>query len=80
MFVTKFSRDIVISILSARRKDRIASAVPRQFRLSVCPSVTHRYCVKTTARSKVQFALSDSNMCLVLQKPKKYSPGTTPSP
>jgi len=35
-------------------------------RLSVCPSVTRRYCVKTTARSTVQFALSDSKMCLVL--------------
>ena len=39
----------------------------RQFRLSVVrPSVTRRYCVKTTARSTVQFALSDSKMCLVL--------------
>ena len=37
----------------------------RQFRLSVRPSVTRRYCVKTTARSTVQFALSDSKMCLV---------------
>jgi len=35
-------------------------------RLSVCPSVTRRYCVKTTAGSTVQFALSDSKMCLVL--------------
>jgi len=35
-------------------------------RPSVCLSVTHRYCVKTTARSTVQFALSDSKMCLVL--------------
>jgi len=39
-------------------------------RLSVCLSVrlsaTRRYCVKTTARSTVQFALSDSKMCLVL--------------
>jgi len=33
---------------------------------SVRLSVTHRYCVKTTARSTVQFALSDSKMCLVL--------------
>ena len=33
---------------------------------SVCPSVTRQYCVKTTARSTVQFALSDSKMCLVL--------------
>jgi len=35
-------------------------------RLSVCLSVTRRYCLKTTARSMVQFALSDSKMCLVL--------------
>jgi len=34
--------------------------------LSVRPSVTRWYCVKTTARSMVQFALSDSKMCLVL--------------
>ena len=36
-------------------------------RLSVCLSatVTRRHCVKTTARSTVQFALSDSKMCLV---------------
>ena len=39
-------------------------------RLSVCPSVTRRYCVKTTARSTVQFAPLDSKMCLVLYKPK----------
>jgi len=42
----------------------------QQFRLSVCLSarlsVTRRYCVKTTARSTVQFALLDSKMCLVL--------------
>jgi len=35
-------------------------------RPSVCLSVTRQYCVKTTARSTVQFALSDSKMCLVL--------------
>jgi len=34
--------------------------------LSVRLSVTRRYCVKMTARSTVQFALSDSKMCLVL--------------
>ena len=33
---------------------------------SVRLSVTRRYCVKTTARSTVQFALLDSKMCLVL--------------
>ena len=35
-------------------------------RLSVHPSVTRRYCVKTTARSMVQFAPLDSKICLVL--------------
>ena len=35
-------------------------------RLSGSLSVTRRYCVKMTARSTVQFALSDSKMCLVL--------------
>ena len=34
--------------------------------LSVRPSVTRRYCVKTTALSTVQFAPLDSKMCLVL--------------
>ena len=48
--------------------------------LSVRPSVTRRYCVKTTARSTVHFALSDSKMCLSFVETKKYSPGTTPSP
>ena len=33
-------------------------------RLSIRPSVTRRYCVKTTARSMVQFA--DSKICLLL--------------
>jgi len=36
------------------------------FRPSVRLSVTRRYCVKTTARTRVQFALSDSKMPLVL--------------
>ena len=35
--------------------------------LSVCLSVTRRYCVKTTARSTVQFALSDSKMCRFIE-------------
>jgi len=42
----------------------------QQFRpsvcLPVCLSVTRPYCVKTTARSTVQFAPLDSKMCLVL--------------
>ena len=45
----------------------LATAVP-----SVCLSVTRRYCVKTTARSTVQFALLDSKMSLVLYKPKIF--------
>jgi len=55
---------------TARRKARIASAVLAMAFPSVYPSlrpsVTRRYCVKTTARSTAQFALSDSKMCLVL--------------
>jgi len=52
------------------RNAGIASAVLataiQSVRLSVCLSVTRRYCVKTTARSTVQFAPLDSKMCLVL--------------
>ena len=59
---------------TARRNARIASAVLAtaipsiclSVRLSVPPSVTRQYCVKTTARSTVQFILLDSKMCLVL--------------
>jgi len=43
----------------------LATAIP-SVRLSVRLSVTRRYCVKTTVRSTVQFALLDSKMCLVL--------------
>jgi len=58
-----------VLVFTARRNARIASAVlaiaiPSVCR-SVCLSVTRRYCVKTTARSKVQFALSDGKMCPV---------------
>jgi len=52
------------------RNARIASAVLAIAIPSVCLSVrlsvTRRYCVKTAARSKVQFAPLDSKMCLVL--------------
>ena len=51
----------------------LATAIPSvrlsvrlSVRPSVCLSVTRRYCVKTTARSTVQFAPLDSKMCLVL--------------
>ena len=69
----------LIPIFTARR---YASAVLLSscVRPSVCPSVTRRYCVKTTASSTMQFSPLDSKMCLALYKPKKYSPGTTPSP
>jgi len=49
---------------------RIASAVLATAIPSVRLSITRRYCVKTMAHSMVQFALSDSKMCLVLQKLK----------
>jgi len=42
---------------------------------SVRLSVTCRYCVKTTARSTVQFARSGSKMCLVFCKPKNMPQG-----
>ena len=65
------------SFYSARNA-RIASAVLSTAIPSVCPSVclsvTRRYCVKTTARSTVQFAPLDSKMFV---ETKKYSPGTT---
>jgi len=62
------------SSFTAHRNARIASAVLAtaipsvclSARLSVRLSVTRRYCVKTATRSTVQFALSDSKMCLVL--------------
>jgi len=57
------------SFYSARNA-HIASAVLATAIPSVCPSVrlsvTRRYCVKTTAHSTMQFALSFSKMCLVL--------------
>jgi len=43
-----------------------SNSVRQSVRLSVRPSVTRRYCVKTTACSTVQFAPLDSKMCLVL--------------
>ena len=76
-------------LFTARRNARIASHCKRcisysnsvcpSIRLSVClfihPSVTCRYCVKMTACSTVQFAQSDSKMCLVLHKPKNIPQG-----
>ena len=60
-----------INFYSARTA-RIASAVLATAIPSVRPSVTRQYCVKTTARSTVQFAPLDSNMCLVLYEPKIF--------
>ena len=53
-------------LFTAPRNAHIASAVLATAILSVCLSVTRRYCVKTMARSTVHFALLDSKMCLVL--------------
>ena len=76
----------MVIVFTARRNARIASAVLATAIPSVCLSVrpsvylsvTRQYCVKTTARSTVQFALLDSKMCLVLQKPKKIFPRDDP--
>ena len=50
-----------MTFFTARRNALIASAVLATAIPSICPSVrqcvTRRYCVKTTARSTVQFAL-----------------------
>ena len=48
------------------RPTSYSNSIRPSVRLSVCLSDTRRYCVKTTARSTVQFALLDSKMCLVL--------------
>jgi len=68
---------ITVSFYSACNASNahIASAVLAMAIPSVCPSATRRYCVKTTARSTVQFALSDSKMCLVFEKLKNIPEG-----
>ena len=75
----EFLLSVIELLFTARRNARNARNARTSVRLSVCLSVrlsvTRRYCVKTTARSTVQFALTDSKMCLVLWKPKKYSQG-----
>ena len=73
LLIILYERDILVwmwpttnehveTVFTARRFARavLATAIP-----SVRPSVTRRY-VKTTARSTVQFALSDGKMCIVL--------------
>jgi len=71
---------LVIPIFTVRRNACISSAVLAIAIPSVCPAVTRRYCVKTTARSTVQFALSDSKMCLVFYKPKNIPEGRSLRP
>ena len=81
--LSKLSKRRQIYVLYAHfysARNCIASAVLATAIPSARLSVTRRYCVKTTARSTMQFSPLDSKMCLVLYKPKKYSPGTTPSP
>jgi len=56
-----------------KRCTSYGNSVYLSVRPSVRPSDTRRYCVKTTACSTVQFAPSDSKMCLVLQKPKIFT-------
>jgi len=63
--VGRFLRHGVFTVFTVRRNARAASAVLAIAIPSVCLSVTRRYCLKTTARTTVQFALSDSKMCLV---------------
>ena len=87
-----FGRQLVcnvqFSFITVRRNARIASAelataipsVRPSVCLSVCPSVTRRYCVNTTARITVQFAPLDSKMCLVFAKPKIIPQGRPISP
>jgi len=48
---------VVLVVFTARRNARIASAALATAIPSVRQSVTRQYCVKTTARSTVQFAL-----------------------
>jgi len=54
------------AMLALKRCTSYSNSVCLTVYLFVCPSVTRRYCAKTTARSMVQFALSDSKMCPVL--------------
>jgi len=65
--------------LHCKRCTSYGNSVRLSVRPSICLSVTRQYCVKMTAHSTVQFALSDSKMCLVLQK-LKYIPQERPLP
>ena len=65
-----------LKLFTARRNARIASAVLAtaipSVCLSVCLSVKRRYCVKTTARSTVQFAPLDSKMSSFVETKKIF--------
>ena len=59
-------RKLFTAAMQCKRCTSYGNSVRLSVRLTVCLSVTRRNCVKTTARSTMQFALSDSKMCLVL--------------
>ena len=62
-----FLLNVIELLFIARHNARIASAVLATAIPSVCPAVRlSPGIVSTTARSRVQLALSDSKMCLVL--------------
>jgi len=81
LYVCTQQEKSLFSIFTAHRNAHIASAVLAIAFPSVClsvrPSVTRQYCVKTTARSTVQFALANVSSFV---ETKKYSPETIPSP
>ena len=62
---------MTLASLTARRNARIAIAVLAIAIPSVRLSVTRRCCVKTTARTTVQFALSDSKVVKMCPFPLK---------
>jgi len=61
-----FAADSFYSALNARIASAVLAIPIPYVRPSVRPSDTRRYCVKTMARSTVQFPPLDSKMCLVL--------------
>ena len=73
------------TLCTARRNARIVSAVLAtaipSVRLSVCQSVTRRYCVKTTARiARCSLHCQIAKCVKFSRNKKKYSRGTTLSP
>jgi len=65
-FGRRYTYTTVFRAVMARRSAAASTCYSAIAIPSACLSVTRRYCVKTTARSTVLFALSDSKMCLVL--------------